>query len=251
MHFDPRRLLFGLLITGVAGAALFLPAVSFVGAMLAPSQPVPATTRVPPMLAEAIWARANGGRATRLEPLNPFTIATTAACHVLAEFDEPPRRETAHDECMRLLPGVQAVGYLSTVHMRSEGVWQDPRVPFVQVATMTRITSTWTKAQLLDTLAARGAYGFGFIGAEAASTGYFSRPVDQLTLAQAAMVAAFIGDERRVDPWCDAAAAANMRRRVLERMLDAGVIDEAAYQSANVAELGLTTPPATHKPCGS
>ena len=65
------------------------------------------------------------------------------------------------------------------------------------------------------------------------------------------MVAAFIGDERRVDPWCDPAAAANMRRRVLERMLDAGVIDEAAYQSANVAELGLTTPPATHKPCGS
>ena len=149
---------------------------------------------------------------------------------------------------MKLLPGVQAVGYLSTVHMRSEGVWQDPRVPFVQIATMNRITSTWTKAQLLDTLASRGEFGSGFIGAEAASAGYFGRPVDQLNLAQAAMVAAFIGDER-VDPWCDPAAAANMRRRVLERMLDDGVIDEAAYQSANVAELGLATPPATHKPC--
>ena len=34
---------------------------------------------------------------------------------------------------MWLLPGVQAVGYLSTVHMRSEGVWQDARVPFVQI----------------------------------------------------------------------------------------------------------------------
>ncbi len=113
---------------------------------------------------------------------------------------------------------------------------------------MNRITSTWTKAQLLDTLASRGEFGSGFIGAEAASAGYFGRPVDQLDLAQAAMVAAFIGDER-VDPWCDPAAAANMRRRVLERMLEDGVIDDAAYQSANVAELGLTTPPASHKPC--
>jgi len=246
--FDPRRILIGLVIAGVAGAALFLPAISFVGTMLAPSQPVPATTRVPPPLADAIWARANGGRATQLQPLNPFTMARAATCHAFAEFDEPEQRQTGHDDCMKLLPGVEAVGYLSKVHMRSEGVWQDPRVPFVQIATMTRITSRWTKAQLLDTLASRGEFGSGFIGAEAAAAGYFGRPADQLNLAQAAMVGAFIGDGV-ADPWCDPAAAANMRRRVLERMLDDGVIDEAAYQSANVAELGLTTPPATHKPC--
>ena len=248
MRFDPRRILIGLVIAGVAGAALFLPAISLVGTLLAPSQPVPATTPVPPRLADALWARANGGRATQLQPLNPFTIAATVGCHVFAELEEPERRETEHDECMKLLPGVQAVGYLSTVHMRSEGVWQDPRVPFVQIATMSRITSTWTKAQLLDTLASRGEFGSGFIGAEAASAGYFGRRVDQLNLAQAAMVAAFIGDER-VDPWCDPAAAANLRRGVLERMLEDGVIDEAAYQSANATELGLAAPPATHKPC--
>jgi Transglycosylase len=235
-------------IAGVAGAALLLPAISLVGTLLAPSQPVPAATRVPPHLADALWARANGGRATQLQPLNPFTIGRTATCHLFAEFDAPERRETEHDQCMKLLPAVQAVGYLSTVHMRSEGVWQDPRVPFVQIATMNRITSTWTKAQLLDTLAARGGFGAGFIGAEAASTGYFGRSVDHLNVAQAAMIAAFIGDER-VDPWCDPAAAANLRRGVLERMLADGVIDDAAYQSANVTELGLATPPATHKPC--
>ena len=248
MRFDPRRIFVGLVIAGLAGAALFLPAISFVGAMLAPSQPVPATTHVPPRLADAIWARARGGRATQLQPLNPFTIATAATCHLVAEFDEPERREQGHDDCMRLLPGIEAVGYLSTVHMRSEGVWQDPRVPFVQIATMTRITSTWTKAQLLDTLASRGEFGSDFIGADAAAAGYFGRPADQLNVAEAAMVGAFIGN-RVVDPWCDPAAAANMRRRVLEQMLDDGVIDDSVYQSANVAELGLTTPPASHKPC--
>ena len=248
MTFDARRIVVGLVVAGMAGAALFLPVISLVGTMLAPSQPVPATTRVPARLGDAIWSRASGGRATQLLPLNPFTIATAATCHVVAEFAEPERRQTEHDDCMKLLPGVQAVGYLSTLHMRSEGVWQDPRVPFVQIATMTRISSTWTKAELLDTLASRGEFGSGFIGAEAAAAGYFAKPADELNLAQAALVAAFIGGER-IDPWCDPAAAAKLRRGVLERMLEDGVIDEAAYQSANGAELGLTTPPSTHRPC--
>jgi hypothetical protein len=43
--------------------------------------------------------------------------------------------------------------------------------------------------------------------------------------------------------------AATMRRRILERMRDNLAIDEAATQSANRAELGLTVPPPTHKPC--
>ena len=220
MRFDPRRILFGLVIAGVAGAALFLPAISFVGTMLAPSQPVPATTRVPPLLADAIWARANGGRATQLQPLNPFTIATDR------RLPRPRRvrraratRDAQHDECMKLLPGVQASATCRPSTCAARACGRTPRVPFVQIATMTRITSTWTKAQLLDTLASRGEFGSGFIGAEAAAAGYFGRPADQLDLAQAAMVAAFIGDAR-VDPWCDPAAAANMRRRVLERMLD-------------------------------
>lgn len=248
MWFEPRRILPGLAIVGVAGATLLLPAISFVGTMLAPSQPVPSTMPVPPLIAEAIWARANGGSATQLQPLNPFTIARAATCHAFAELDQPANRETEHDECMKLLPAVEAVGYLSTVHMRSEGVWQDPRVPFVQIATMTRITGTWTKAQLLNTLASRGEFGSGFIGAEAASTGYFGRPADQLNRAQAAMIGAFAGN-RRVDPWCDPAAAAGLRRQVLQRMRDDGVIDEAAYLSANASDLGLTAPPVPHQPC--
>ena len=67
--------------------------------------------------------------------------------------------------------------------MRSEGVWQDPRVPFVPDRDHDPHHATWTKAQLLDTLAARGEFGSGFIGAEAAAAGYFGRAVDQLTLA--------------------------------------------------------------------
>lgn len=249
MRFEPRQIVMGLVIAGTAGAALLLPAIALVGTLLAPSQPVPATRRIPALLADAMWARANGGRATELQPLNPFSIAQTAACHLLAErFDERTEREAQHDACMTLLPGVQAVGYLSSLHMRGEGVWQDPRVPFVQIATMAKITGTWTKAELLDTLAERGEFGVGFIGAEAAATGYFGRSPDRLTLTQAALIAALMGDGR-IDPWCDPVAAAGLRRQVLERLREHAVIDEAAYRAATATELGLTTPPADHKSC--
>lgn len=248
MRLEPRRIFIGLVIAGFAAGALLLPAIYFVGTMLSPSQPVPATGRVPPLVGDAIWARANGGRATELQPLSPFTIGRMASCHILAERFEPAERDAQHDECMKLMPAIEAIAYLSSLHMRSEGVWQDPRVPFVQIAMVSRVSATWTKAEVLDTLAERGEFGSGFIGAAAASRGYFAKTADQLTLPQAALLAAMAGD-RRVDPWCDPVAAAALRRQILERMRDNGAIDEAAHQSANAAELGLAAPSATHKPC--
>lgn len=248
MRLEPRPILIGLLIAGMTGAVLLLPAISFVGSMLLPNQPEPTVQRVPPLLADAIWARTNGGRATELQPLNPFTIGRTAACHILAERFEPSQRGAQHDECMKLLPGVQAVGYLSTVHLKSQGVWQDPRVPFVQIATMTRISSRWTKAELLNSLAERAEFGFGFAGAEAASRGYFGRSADQLTLPQAALIGSFTGDSR-IDPWCNPEQAAGRRHRILEEMRANDVIDEAAFAAADRSELALISRPAERKPC--
>lgn len=252
MRFEPRKLFFGLVVAGIAGAALFLPVISFVGTLLSPSQPVPATEPVPALLGEAIWARANGGPAAELQPINPFTIGRIASCHLLAErhegSEQDAEHEARHDECMQLMPAVEAVGYLSTLHMKSEGVWQDVRVPFVQIAMITRMSGKWTKAELLNTLAARAEFGAGFIGADAAARGYFGVSVDQLALPQAAMIGALAGD-RRVDPWCDPVAAANLRRQILERMRDNGAIDEVRFHAANVAELGLIAPPAANKPC--
>lgn len=248
MWLEPRRIFIGLVIAGFAGAVLVLPAISFVGTTLMPDQPVPATAHVPPLLAEAIWARANGGRATQLQPLNPFTIGRAGACHILAERFDPAERSAQHDECMKLLPGVQAVGYLSSVHMKSKGVWQDVRVPFVQIATMNRMTGKWTKAELLNTLAERAEFGVGFVGVEAASRGYFGRSAAQLTLPQAAMIGGFTADNR-IDPWCQPEEAAVRRHRTLSEMRDNQSIDEAAFAAADRSELGLTAPPATHQPC--
>ena len=248
MRLEPKPILIGLAIAGMTGAILLLPAIGFVGTALMPNQPIPARQDVAPLLADAIWARANGGRATELQPLNPFTIGRAASCHILAERFEPAQRDAEHEKCMKLLPGIQAVGYLSSLHMKSQGVWQDARVPFVGIATMNRITAKWTKTELVNTLAERGEFGAGFIGAEAASRGYFGLAADHLTLPQAAMIGAFTADGR-IDPWCDPERAAERRHRILAEMRDNQVIDEAAFAAADKSELGLSRPPANHKPC--
>jgi hypothetical protein len=235
---DVRRTFSWLLIAGLAGAVLFLPTISAIGDMLSPTRLAPAATPVPPVVGDAIWARANGGRATELRPLNPFTIARMVTCHALAEHRSPEERDAAHDECARQIPAIEAIAYLSSVNMRDDGVWQTPRVPFIQIANMTKVTGTWTRAQVLDTLAERAEFPGGVRGVEHAAASFFRKTAAALTAPEAALLAAMIGD-RRVDPWCQPKHAAQRRRAILERMRDNGAIDTDAFNAADQAELGI------------
>jgi penicillin-binding protein 1C len=119
-----------------------------------------------------------------------------------------------------------------------------------RLSTTVWMTHTWTRADFLNTVAERGEFGAGLRGAETASQHYFSRSTAELTLPQAALLAAFIGDGRTVfDPWCGPAGAVAMRSRILQKMWDSNAIDAAAFKPANVAELGLGPPPDGHAPC--
>ena len=250
MRIEPRRAIVGLVIAGVAGSFLLLPALSLVGTLLAPSMPAPHQSRVVPLLGEAIWARSLGGRAAALQPINPFTVARAVSCHLLAErFDDQAERDREHDGCMELLPGIQGIGHLANIHMQSEGVWEDPRVPFVALATVSKVSSTWTKAELLDSLAARGEFGNGLIGADHAARAYFGKTPGELALAEIALLASALGN-RRLNPWCRPEEAARARLRILSRMRDSQVIDDPAVDAANRMPLGiLPTPPPRHQPC--
>jgi hypothetical protein len=177
---------------------------------------------------------------------NPSTRSPSPAWR--PAISSPSATTAQHDECIKQIPALQGAGYLSNVHMRSQGIWQDPRVPFVGFATIMKLTSTWTRTELIDTLAERGEFVLGVQGVYQASQAFFNRPAAELSPSQAALVAGLLG-EPRVDPWCAPERAAQLRRRVLDRMRDNLVIDEAADQAANVAELGLVKPPPSHKAC--
>jgi len=237
------------MIAGVAGALLFLPAISLIGSMLAPTQPAPPTTHLPKLVGDALWAEFSGGRANELQPINPFTLGRMMSCHALAErFRDRDQNQAEHEECMTLLPGVEAINEVSNAHLRSVGVHDDPRVPFVGFATMMNVASKWSPTELIDAIGERGEWSFGFHGVEQASRGFFDRSASELELPQAALLAALHRD-RHLDPWCFPAHTADDRRRTLQRMRDNGAIDEAALQAANVAPLGLSGAPADHTPC--
>ncbi len=78
------------------------------------------------------------------------------------------------------------------------------------------------------------------------STGYFGRPIEAVTTAEAALLAAMIED-RRQDPWCNPEGVADGRKRILQRMLANGSINEPAFTAASAAPLTVVSgPPA---PC--
>lgn len=234
-------------MVGLVGPPVLLASYLSLGLFFAPPWPVPATSnQLTPLAADALWARARGGSATSLNPFDPINLAQFAFCIAQAENEEPgPLRDAAQAECRKeYVPAFGAVEYVSELHLRAAGFTAPGfRKGHAKFVTTIWLARSWTKADLLATLVERGEYGLGFRGLEAAAHGYFGRAVDQLTLPQAATLAALVGGEGP-DPWCDAAAAASLRHRILQEMLANHAIDESAFVAADTSELGLAGPPA-------
>ncbi len=80
-------------------------------------------------------------------------------------------------------------------------------------------------------------WGDGLYGGEAAARRYFGKPASDLTLEEAAMLAAAIPSPRRLNPLVDPVRNARAARRVLWLMAQAG------YIRREVAGLGSEPPP--------
>ena len=139
----------------MAGAILFPPAIYFLGLAVAPPRPDPGDDATsPPLLADAIWARANGGRATELTPVTPVSMAQFVACMAIEDFlDTTPGDARRAAACRRYLPAMQGVEYLSGVHMRDANLQPSFREGLGRFSTTVWMTHSWTKAEFLDTLA--------------------------------------------------------------------------------------------------
>jgi hypothetical protein len=205
------------------------------------------TTPAPSLIKDALWARANGGRADDLRAINPIRVAGWIACTEIGK-DADSRSRTRRDvECAEWLPALHGIEYLSTLHLRDHGIRRASfRGGAGALATTVWLTRSWTREKFLNTLAARAEFGFGWRGVEAAAQGFFSRTAASLTLPQAAFLAARVGDAN-IDPWCAPVEATATRNRVLEKMRDSGAIDEAADQQSRAAVLALSSPPPEHR----
>lgn len=194
MTSGTRRWLIGLAIAGFVGFPLLLASYFSLGLFFAPPWPKASTAHIAPLVSDALWVRAAGGAAGDLNHFTPVALGQFAACILLAETESDAALQDARQAaCQRQhLPPLGALEYLSTLHLRETSNMTEPgfkegHARFVTTVWMAR---TFTKAELLGTLAARGEFGAGFKGIEAAAQGYFGRTAEQLTLPQAAMIAA-------------------------------------------------------------
>lgn len=244
-----RAALFRLATAGLVAAALFPFAIYHIGLAVGPERPSPAAAAVPPLIAKALWARADGGVADALTPITPITMAQFLGCVAIEDFkDTTPGDARRVVACRSYLPALAGLEYLSTMHMRDASLKPSFREGLGRMSTTIWMTHAWTKAEFLNTLAERGEIGAGFRGVDAASQGLFGRRPDALTLPQAALIGGLMGN-RRINPWCEVEAAAALRNRVLERMRDDGVIDDTAFETAAVVPLDLAPPPEGRLPC--
>jgi hypothetical protein len=244
-----RRTFAYLLIAGVLCAVLFFPAIYALGLALAPPPPAAAATPVPRLVADALWARANGGRAAELTPITPFSMARLATCVALEDFkDTTPGDARRVEACQQHLPALLGFEYLSRSHMRDAGMQPSFREGLGRLSTTVWMTHAWTKADFLSTLAERGEVGAGFRGVDAAAHGYFRRRPEQLTLPEAAVIGALMG-QRTIDPWCRTEAVTASRNLILERMHANGAITETELRQASAAPLELAPPPEGRPEC--
>ena len=110
-----------------------------------------------------------------------------------------------------------------------------------------RVETELTKDEILYRYLSRAYFGGGAYGAAAAAQSYFRKPLRDLTLSEAALLAGVIPAPTRFEPRSNPGAAEVQRRVVLDRMLDQGMItsdahDRAAAQPVMLLEEGAASP---------
>ena len=97
----------------------------------------------------------------------------------------------------------------------------------------TKMSSEWSKDQVLQSYLNIIYFGRGSYGIAAASKAYFDKPVEQLTVAEGALLAALIQRPSGLDPAVNPEGSAKRWNWVLDGMVDIGALspqDRAAQQ---------------------
>ena len=97
----------------------------------------------------------------------------------------------------------------------------------------------YTKDEILERYLNIIYLGAGAYGVDAAAHTYFGRGVENLTLAQAAMLAGVVAAPSDYSPFADLGLARDRERHVLDRMVESGYITQAEGDAAFDEPLGL------------
>lgn len=103
-----------------------------------------------------------------------------------------------------------------------------------------RLEQRYTKDQILEMYLNTIYFGHGAYGVQTAAKTYFGKPVQQISVAEAAMIAGVIKSPARYSPYLQPENAKKRRDTVLGQMRDQKMIDDVTYAAA-VASPIVTT----------
>ncbi len=106
-----------------------------------------------------------------------------------------------------------------------------------------RVESTLSKEDILEIYLNKIFYGHGAYGVASAASRYFGKDLDELSLAECALIAGLARAPSRYSPVNDPERAKQRRAVVLQDMVEAGYIDEAQRDTANEEEIELVSKP--------
>jgi penicillin-binding protein 1A len=108
-----------------------------------------------------------------------------------------------------------------------------------EMALTSQLEKYWGKKKILYIYLNEIYLGEGAYGVEAASREYFDKPVQHLSIAEAALLAGLVASPARYNPFKNMELATKRQATVLQRMLRAGFITEAQYRSAKEEPLRI------------
>jgi penicillin-binding protein 1A len=111
-----------------------------------------------------------------------------------------------------------------------------------EAALAAQLERKFSKRQILEAYLNRVYFGAGYYGVETASWGYFRRHANELSLAQAATLAAIIREPETANPRQDPKRAKALRDSVLTRMADLGMVPAADAAKARERPLRVLEP---------
>lgn len=109
-----------------------------------------------------------------------------------------------------------------------------------------QLEKVWGKQKILQVYLNEIYLGEHSYGVEAAARCYFDKPVEHLTVAEAALIAGLVAGPANFNPFKNEGVARQKQATVLARMLRAGFINDEEYQQAKAEPLqikrGVTRP---------
>ena len=134
-----------------------------------------------------------------------------------------------------------------TAAERLKATEQTPARKLREARIALQLERSLSKEDILDRYLNIVFWGNGAFGVSAAARTYFTTTADQLTVAQAALLAGMVRSTAQFDPVTHPEAALQRRNVVIQQMAEQGMVDQTQAGQALAEPLGIANPLGTRK----